>query len=607
MKIKPYLPKFNEHLTRFRHSLAYIDALPQLTLLGFLIGTITGCFIVLFRFVVDSPLAFFLDGKPDSFELLSVNDRTLLIFGGVFALGILIHFADKKYRDVSVSHVLDRLHNYQGKLPAVNWILQFSGAAVALISGQSVGREGPAVHLGAGIASMFGRWLKLPNNSMHTLIACGVAAAIAASFDTPMAGVIFAMEVIIMEYTIIGFVPVIMASVMGTMISQAAFGQSGLILTASSDINSLLELPYMVAVGLVISICAATYIKLNIVVLRFQTYPILPRLLAAGALTAMVASQVPEIMGLGYDTVNQAMTGELLLGALVIIAIAKLCVTPVVIALGIPGGVIGPLLVIGACVGGAMEILISTLFPQLDTSIGIYVILGMTGMMAAALNAPLAALVAVLELSYNPNMIFPAMLVIVVACVSTRQFFKLNSIFIEQLKYTGRTIDFGPAKQALRRAGVRSIMNTRFANGTVKVSLSEAQRLLEKGPLWVVYEEDGGKHAILAADLAKAVETKKQIAFEQELAASEDENSTAEATTVEDIDLSDIAGRRINLAPIHESANLLEALKAIKAKNTEGLFISKPFSPLSGDVLGIVTLAAIENYYQPKEFKNAVG
>ncbi|WP_075185878.1 chloride channel protein [Teredinibacter haidensis] len=588
---------FSSHLNNFRHSLAYIDALPQLTLLGLVVGLLTGAIIVAFRYIIDTPLAFLIADSPDNFESLVIADRVLFIFSGLFAIAVLLKFAGKKYGETSVAHVLDRLHNHQGKLPFGNWLVQFAGAAIALISGQSVGREGPVVHLGAGAASQLGQWLRLPNNSMHTLIGCGVAAAISASFDTPMAGVIFAMEVIVMEYTIVGFVPVILASVMGTMMSQAAFGDSGGLLVGTSDMNSLMELPYMMIVGLAISVCASVYIRLNIFALKFNKASIYLRLLAAGLITCCVAAFIPQIMGLGYDTVNAALAGKLAVASLLIIAAAKLFVTPIVIGLGIPGGVIGPLLVIGACVGGAMGLALQTFVPSLETNPGFYVIVGMTGMMAATLNAPLAALVAVLELSYNPNMIFPAMLVIVVACVSTRQFFKLNCIFIQQLKYSGRDLDFGPARQALRRAGVRSIMDTRFVTCSQLISEEAVIKKLESKPMWFIFDSEHQKIGLRAADLAAAIN-------QQQEEPEEPDNNSIEPPL---IDLLEIAGRRVNLLPIHDTANLVEAMEAIKNSGTGALYVSRTYSPLTSDVYGVVTMEAIENYYQPKEFKHAVG
>ncbi len=576
-------------LNNFRLSLAYIDALPQLTLLGLLIGLVTGGVIVAFRFLIDAPLSLLLASGPEDFESLAPSGRVAMIFTGAAAIGVLIHFAGKQKSDVSVSHVLDRLHNYQGHLPLGNWVVQFFGAIICVASGQSVGREGPAAHLGAGVASQVGKWLRLPNNSLHTLIGCGVAAAISASFDTPMAGVIFAMEVIALEYTVVGFVPVILASVMGTVVSQATFGEA-INFMGDTDMTGLIELPYMLLIGLCLSLSAAIYIRLNIAGLKLNRLHIAVRMLIAALLGSFVAVYVPEIMGLGYDTVKLSLTGELALTSLLIIAAAKLVVTPFVIGLGIPGGLIGPLLVIGACIGGALAMLLNMFIPNFNASTGFYVMLGMTGMMAATLNAPLAALVAVLELSYNPNMIFPAMLVIVVACISTRTFFKLEGIFIEQLNCTGRTLDYGPAKQALRRVGVRSLMERKLILSPQTVDYEEAKKLLTGNPMWIVFESEDIKYALQTADLASYLE-----------------NAPVEVLSLEQaINLQNIPGRRLPVKPIHETASLHEALHALRTQQADALYVSRLGSPVISNVQGIITMNAIQNYYQPKEFRHVV-
>ncbi|WGO97724.1 chloride channel protein [Saccharophagus degradans] len=576
-------------LANFRHSLAYIDALPQLTLLGLIIGLFTGVIIVIFRLLIDLPLSYFLDTRPDNFEAMPTDMIWLLIMGGTIPIAILLHFAGKKRSQTGVSHVIDRLHNYQGQLPTSNWMVQFFGAALCMLSGQSVGREGPAVHLGAGVASKLGKWLNLPNNSLLTLIACGVAAGISASFDTPMAGVIFAMEVVVLEYTVVGFVPVILASVMGTMVSQLVFGEASNFKIGPVDMGSLLELPYMIVMGLAISVCAAAYIKLNLGAMRLSKYPVALRVIVAGLLTATIASGVPEVMGLGYDTVNAIIVGEVLLFSLLIIGVAKLFLTPVVVGLGMPGGVIGPLLVVGACLGGVLGTFFDAVFPNLGASPGFYVVLGMAGMMAATLNAPLAALVAVLELSYNPNMIFPAMLVIVVSCLSTRQLFSLDSIFTEQLRLTNRLPEEGPANSALRRAGVGSILDKKVKPCAQIHDYEQAKLLLQDKPRWIIIENEDKKFALQAADLAKYLE-----------------EAPVEVLSLEkDIDLMDIPGRRHRLHPIHETATLYEALKAMRAKDTDMLYVARHRSPLISDVFGLVRLIDIENFYQPKEFRKA--
>ncbi len=578
----------------FRHRLAYIDALPQLTFLGLITGMAAALVIVAFRLLIAFGLNLFLPEHSENFEALTDQWHFWLPFLGAVAVGLGMQTLQRENHQVSVGHVLDRLHNHQAQLPLLNWLVQFFGGALCLISGQSVGREGPAVHLGAGAASQLGQWLKLPNNSLHTLVGCGVAAAIATSFNTPMAGVIFAMEVVLMEYTIAGFLPVILASVSGAAIAQAVFGEgiafSINVATTETAIRSihmtsLWELPYIALAGVVVAVFAALIIRLQLLLCRFQHLPIALRLSLAGLISGAVALYIPHIMGVGYDTVKAAIFGDLGLNLLLLIIAAKLFVTATGIGLGMPGGIIGPTLVIGACLGGVLEIVGNTLSPlsfdgNIDT--GIYVLLGMSAMMAAVLNAPLAALMAVLELTYNPNMIFPTMLIIVIACITTRQVFGCEGIFLAQLAAAGRSVQFKPLFQVLRRAGVRSVMDTRFVCSSQMISYDEAKNVLSNHPMWVVVEElNKDKYLLRATDLAAYLDQ----ASEQELALEKD------------IDLLEIPARRYKPLPIHQQANLYEAQKLLQ-KGAEALYVERLSSPLTTPVMGIVTHSTIDNYYQ---------
>ena len=389
-----------------------------------------------------------------------------------------------------------------------------------------------------------------------------------------------------MEYTIVGFVPVILASVTGTAVSQAFFGKTTPLLTNHTQLETLLELPFMVVIGLVIAIAAAAFIKLHIGVLRLNKSPLWSRMLAAAVLMSVVSWFVPEVMGIGYDTLNQAVAGELNAQTLLIVALAKLVITAIILGLGIPGGIIGPSLVIGACLGGFLGFAAQFLYSSPTADPGFYVILGMSGMMAAALNAPMAALMAVLELSYNPNMIFPSMLVIVFSCLCTRSMFQLEGIFMEQLKCSGRQLDFTPAKQALKKAGIGNALITNLVYSHRLVDYEQAKALLINKPEWIVLDfkekETRDKLALRAADLATFLS----------------EAPVEVLSLAEDVDLLAIPGRRLVLSPIHETATLWEALEAIRNTQKEALYVARLNNPLSSNVRGILTEECIRNYYQ---------
>lgn len=577
-------------VTRFRHRLADFDALPQLTLLGILIGCAAGLLIIAFRFAIELPLSYILNEHNENFENLSLIWRFSLPMIGAFVIATGLHFLKENHRNVSIGHVLERLHNFQGRMPVVNLIVQFFGGVISLITGQSVGREGPAVHLGASISSLIGQWLKLPNNSLSTLIGCGVAAAIAASFNTPVAGVIFSMEVVLMSYSIIGFIPIMMASVCGALIARATFGTEVFFTVNDAQLHGFFEIPFMIAAGIIIALFATLYMRLQLGFNRFNHYPIFLRVMAAGLLTSVIGLAFPEILGLGYDTINLSLEGKLSFSLLLAIALAKILATSFSISMGIPGGLIGPQLFIGACIGGMIGICGHYFFPDNINNSGIYVLLGMAAMMGAVLNAPLAALMAVLELTYSPGIIFPSMLIIVVACVITRQLYDCDGIFVEQLNLIGTKLESGPLQQMLGNIGVRSAMKTAFTQCTDKITVQSANQLLGSNPLWIVVNSDTSTILLRAADLAvavKAVDDAEQI-----------DTSESSKTKNNVIDLLEIPGQRFNLLPITELSSLFEAKKILDKKPGSALFVTPQIQVTPGQqVLGIITQETINNYY----------
>ncbi len=337
----------------------------------------------------------------------------------------------------------------------------------------------------------------------------------------------------------------------------------------------------MVVSGLIIAVSAGAFIKLNIMAMRYSHLPLSIRLGTAALITSIAAWWLPEVMGLGYDTLNQAMAGELLLGSLVVIFIAKIIVSSLTVGLGLPGGIIGPSLVSGACLGGALGLLVHAIYPDIVVEPAFYVLIGMAGMMAAVINAPLAALVAVLELSYNPHIIFPAMLVIVVACVSTRYFFNFGGIFTEQLKYSGRPLNLKPAQQALRRAGVRSVMDSALVLVHQTIDYEQAKKVLVNKPNWLIVDKAPKYVALKAANLAAWLD-----------------GAPVEVLALEkDIDLFEIPAQRLRLAAVHEEATLWEAEQALSQGQADALYVTADNQSVLNAMQGLVTEEHLDNYY----------
>ncbi|MEE4361836.1 MAG: chloride channel protein [Pseudomonadales bacterium] len=586
-------------LGRFRQRLAEVDALPQLSLLALVSGLVTGLVMVLFRLILEAPLTWLSPGgAAQRFEFLGWETRVLLPLVGGLVIGIVFQRLRAVRRGVGVTHVMERLARHQGHLPAPNAVVQFLGGIAALATGQSAGREGPAIHLGAAASSILGQRMRLPNNSIRTLVGCRTAAAIASSFNTPLAGVIFAMEVVMMEYTVASFIPMIVAAVSATLVSVLVYGDAPAFAVPQVEMSSLRDMPWVVLAAIVIGVVAAGFMRIVDFFAAFNQYPIWMRFTAAGGITGAVALVAPEVMGVGYDSVENALTGEYGLWLLLSIAALKLLTSAATAGLGLPAGVIGPTLVIGAMAGGAMGALGAMIWPAAASTPGFYGILGMGAMMGAVLQAPLAALLALLELTLNPNIILPAMLTIVVASLTASQVFGRPSVFVTLLAARGLKFASDPITQALQRAGVGSLMERRFARSKRHITESEARSLLERQPQWIVVDDADGPVCVLAAaDLVRHLEHGATEAGDRKGAAPRKKAEPETEVPEEIVDLVAIPGLRKDVTLLQVQATLHEALAALDGTGKEAVCVTRTAAPMITPIVGILTRGDIEKFY----------
>lgn len=580
-------------VTAFPRRLSGVDSLPQLAILGLLSGLVTGGVILAFRHAIEWPLGYFLPGDSseafasEAFESLDILTRGILPLAGAVGLGLFLHRLATHDRKVGVVHVMERLNYHQGYITAKGAFIQFIVGVTTVVTGQSAGREGPAVHLGAAFSSLMGQWMRLPNNSIRTLVACGCAAAISASFNTPISGVIFAMEVVMMEYTIAGFTPIILASVSAAFVTQSVYGTEPAFSVPALTMNSLLEIPWILLIAVIIGISAAIFIHLVDSMGRFSHRPILLRVIIAGVLMVPVAVLVPQTMGIGYDTVNETINGELGFWLLLSVGVAKLVITALTVGLGMPSSIIGPTLFMGATLGGALGLIGAEIMPAHTSSVGFYAMLGMGAMMGAVLQAPLAALMALMELTRNPNIILPGMLIITTSTLITSEAFGKKSLFLTVLKSQGLSYQNSPVIQALRRVSVAAIMDKSILRIERHLTVEEARKALKAEPKWLVVEGSSGPTSLLpAVDLARYLEDSEEMKLDEETEPSES------------IDLMDIPANRRDIAPVQYQATLEEALHEFETTSAEALYVQRLVAPMIQRVYGVVLKSDIESYYQ---------
>ena len=405
----------------------------RLTVSGAVTGLVAGVVVLSFRWVIEAGQITFLPGAQiGNYEALPPLLRFSLPVVGGLILGLLFQLLPAAMRQVGIVHVLDHLRRRGGgRLPLSNALVQFLGGAAAVISGHSVDREGPGVHLGAASGSFLAQKQDASADDDYTLIACGAAASIAAAFNTPLAGALFVIEVLQVRYRITRFMPVILASVIGAVLGRAMYGDAPSFAVPSLNTASLAELPLLGLLGLMIGLLAALFTMLceRIAELTRNWPPALAFTLA-GLCTGFLGLWTPQIMGVGYDSLDAMLNGHVEFLLVVGIMAFKLTATAVSIGLRVPGGLIGPTLVIGGATGSALGLLLIQWFSFDSGSVGFYAVIGMLAMMSATLQAPLAALIALLELTANPAILLPGMLAVVTADLVARMLLGKESVFM---------------------------------------------------------------------------------------------------------------------------------------------------------------------------------
>lgn len=576
--------KFNHYLQHrldaFRLELSRPDAILALSVLGIIAGVLAGVTIVALRLLIQqAQLMLFPDIPPEDYEELAPHMRLLIPLTGGVLVGILFHFTPEKSHRVGVTHILERLAYHQGRLPWRNAVVQFIGGAISIISGHSVGREGPSAHLGTASSNLPAQALGLPNNSLRVLAACGAAAGIAASFNTPLAGAAFAMEVLVMEYTVAGFTPVILATVSATAVTRAVFGHDLAYTVPPLSLGSLTELPWILLSGILIGFLAAGFIFLfQFVSSNGRKLPIWLRPVLAGLLVGLCGLVIPEVMGIGDDTVDKMLGGKYELSLLLAILVMKIIASAGGIGLGLPGGIIGPTLFIGAAAGGLLGLFGVILGINDEASLGLYAMIGMGAMMAGTLQAPLAGLIAILELTGNPGFILPGMLAVIAATIVSGRIGQRESIFMGLMRSLGLDYRNDPVAQSLRRIGVAGVMNRKITVQKRIITGEVVEETLSQQPTWILVRDEDNTELLLAAiDL---VRDRKEHPDEHEY------------------DLLTIPGERLQTSPIDLRATLLEAQQVMQKTGAKALYVISQSVPGIPRVHGVITSKDVENGYQ---------
>lgn len=483
-----------------------------LSVLSLIIGLIAGALVVGFRegilffhnqfFNAPNERLFVYAAALPWWQLLLVTT-----LGGL-AVGLLIRFIMPNARPQGVADVIEASALKGGRMSLTVGIRAAVVNALSIGVGASVGREGPAVHLGAAAAAGVAKALHLTRTLTRTLLGCGVAAAVAASFNAPIAGALFAGEVVIGHYALKTFVPVVIASVAGTALSRTYYGDFPAFVLPPHAIGSYLELPAFVLLGVLAGFVATILLRgifkaqdvANTLPVPAWAHPAL-----AGFVVGGIALVLPQVLGVGYGATDAALSGEMALGLLVAVLVGKVLATVVCLGFGFGGGIFSPSLMIGAMLGGAYGIVVMGLFPAVTIGIGGYTLIGMGAVAGAALGAPISTTLIIFEMTGDYELTLGVMLAVVVSTAITRQFLGAN-FFTMQLAQRGLDLKGGFESQILRAGQIADVMQDGQETLSPAVPLAQLRTHLQNcngGKLFVVDDEEKLLGTITLADLSE--------------------------------------------------------------------------------------------------------
>lgn len=397
-------------------------------------------------------------------------------FGGLL-VGLFLHFVQPQKRPLSVADVIEAKHTPETSLKFWPGIGSALVSAASLGFGASTGREGPVVHLGATIAASISRLFQLPGSSNRVLLACGVAGAVSASFNAPIAGVLFAHEVILGHYALSAFSAIVIASGAATIISRLYFGDAVAFSIPDYQITSFFEFPAFAILGLVCALVAVLFQYALIgtdYIARTVHVPTWVRPVIGGLAVGVMGVWFPQVLGVGYQATDLALRNQLPLDLMLTLIVVKTAATAICLASRFGGGIFSPSLYVGAMTGGAFGLIAASAVPEMASSEGLYAILGMGAVAAAVIGAPLSTTMIVFELTGGYTLSIALLLTVSIATGITIAVHG-RSYFYWQLESRGLAIADGPHSQLMRTVRVNEFMER------VPPDLSERPPPLEEG------------------------------------------------------------------------------------------------------------------------------
>ncbi|MEW6574579.1 MAG: chloride channel protein [Bacillota bacterium] len=432
--------------------------------LAVVVGVISALGAVAFRWLISSFQFLFFSGGNQILSFLGHYYVVVIPAAGGLLVGPLVYFFAREAKGHGVPEVMEAVALRGGRIRPRVAVVKALASSLCIGSGGSVGREGPIVQIGSAIGSAIGQWLKLPDETVKTLVACGAAGGISATFNAPIAGVLFALEVILGTVVTRKFAYVVISSVVSDFLSQAFLGNKRAFMVPQFGITSGWEFVFYVALGIFAALVAVTFIRVlyrsedlfNSLKIPEYVKPAL-----GGLFVGVAGLYNHHLFGVGYEGITKALSGQMALDLLLALCLLKIAATSVTIGSGGSGGVFAPSLFVGAMLGTALGTAVNVLFPAVTAPAGAYGIVGMAAVFAGAARAPFSAILIIFEMTGNYSIILPVMTSVVISTLLTRALMR-ETIYTLKLKRRGVDIEQGELADVMRTITVGEAMMRDF-------------------------------------------------------------------------------------------------------------------------------------------------
>jgi len=434
-----------------------------MVLLGIIVGVVGGFGAVGFRYLINFIQSIAYGSSAELLEVIHSVPwymRLAIPAIGGLIVGPIVYFFAREAKGHGVPEVMYAVALKQGIIRKRIVFIKAFVSAVCIGTGGSVGREGPIVQIGSAVGSSLGQLFNVSSNRMRTMVGCGAAAGIAATFNAPIAGSLFALEIILGEFEIASFSPIIISAVSATAISRHYLGNVPAFILPQYILHSPLEFPLYAILGV---LCALVAVGFTLFLYRTEDawdafkFPEYLKAVIGGLMMGTMGLVFPQVLGVGYGAIDLALMVKLSWWFMGLLVLFKILATSITIGSGGSGGIFAPSLFMGAMAGGAFGSVVHYLFPSVAVSAGAYAVVGMGAVVAATTHGPLQAILIIFEMTGDYKIILPLMITCIISCLVARKLCG-ESIYTFKLIRRGINIRGGKEVTILSSIHVKDIM-----------------------------------------------------------------------------------------------------------------------------------------------------